>query len=50
MKPAYFLAFDGTGKKKLAYAASIGKRELMNAEKDFFRRYLREYSLSLIHI
>ncbi len=44
MKPAYFLAFDGTGKKKLAYAASIGKRELMNAEKDFFRRYLREYS------
>ncbi|MDE7300360.1 MAG: polysaccharide pyruvyl transferase family protein [Lachnospiraceae bacterium] len=44
MKPAYFLAFDTSGKKKLAYAASIGKTELMNAERDFFRRHLREYS------
>lgn len=43
LKPAYFLAFDHSGKKKLAYAASIGKLELMKAERDFFQEYLKEY-------
>lgn len=43
LKPAYFLDFDHSGKKKIAYAASIGKLELMKAERDFFQEYLKEY-------
>lgn len=43
LKPAYFLGFDRSGKKKIAYAASIGKLELSKAEQDFFREYLKEY-------
>ena len=43
LKPAYFLAFDHSGKRKISYAASIGKKELMNAEKEFFKNYLAEY-------
>ena len=41
--PAYFLDFDHSGKRKISYAASIGKKELMNAEKEFFKNYLAEY-------
>lgn len=43
LKPAYFLDFDHSGKRKISYAASIGKKELMNAEKEFFKNYLAEY-------
>lgn len=44
LKPAYFLAFEHTGKPKLAYASSIGKLELVNAEKEFFRGFLKDYT------
>lgn len=43
VQPAYFLAFDHTGKKKLSYASSIGKTELTNAEKDFMAYFLQDY-------
>ena len=43
LKPAYFLDFDHSGKRKISYAASIGKKELMNAEIEFFKNYLAEY-------
>lgn len=43
LKPAYFLEFDHSGKKKLSYAASIGKTELTNAEREFFTECLRKY-------
>lgn len=43
LKPAYFLAFDHSGKHKIAYAASIGKVELLKAERDFFSEYLQDY-------
>ncbi|MBQ9118436.1 MAG: polysaccharide pyruvyl transferase family protein [Lachnospiraceae bacterium] len=44
LKPAYFLAFEKTGKPKLAYASSIGKRKLSIPAQDFFRGFLREYA------
>lgn len=43
LKPAYFLEFDHTDRKKLSYAASIGKTELTNAEREFFGECLRKY-------
>lgn len=43
LKPAYFLGFDQS-KKKISYAASIGKTVLSKAESDFMKYYLKEYS------
>lgn len=43
LKPAYFLEFDHSGKKKISYAASIGKTELTNAEREFFAKCLEKY-------
>lgn len=43
LKPAYFLEFDHSDKKKISYAASIGKTELTNAEKEFFSKCLEKY-------
>ncbi len=44
LKPAYFLAFEETGKPKLAYAASIGKTELTKPEQEFFHGFLKSYT------
>lgn len=44
LKPAYFLEFDHTGKKKISYASSIGKTELTSEEQEFFARSLQKYS------
>ncbi len=43
LKPAYFLEFDHSGKKKISYAASIGKTQLTNAEREFFAECLQKY-------
>ncbi len=43
LKPAYFLEFDHSDKKKISYAASIGKTELTNAEREFFTKCLEKY-------
>lgn len=43
LKPAYFLEFDHSDKKKISYAASIGKTELTNAEREFFGKCLAKY-------
>lgn len=43
-KLAYFLDFEKTGKPKLAYASSIGRANLSNAEKDFLSYFLSPYT------
>ncbi len=44
LKPAYFLAFERTGKPKIAYAASIGRLELKKSEQEFFHGFLKDYT------
>ena len=43
-EPAFFLTFVPDGKKKLAYAASIGHKSLTEAQAARFREYLQSFS------
>lgn len=44
VKPAYFLQFDNGEKRKISYAASIGKQVLDDEDKRLFTKYLATYS------